>query len=120
MKISNKTRKTKIDDNAKEARSFLSRLKGLMFIKKPQTLVLVASDDSVKAASIHMLFMSQAIDVIWLDKKLEVVDTYGNAKPWSFKIFKPRTAARYIVECPIGTIKKSKTKSGDHFSFQKD
>ncbi len=120
MNIKNKTRKTLIDSNAKEARSFFSRMKGLMFTKKEQTLVLVASDDSIKAAAIHMWFMRMPIDVIWLDKKLKVVDTYENATPWAFKIFKPKVAARYVVECPIGTIIKSKTKIGDLFYYQKD
>lgn len=120
MKIVNKTRTTVIDENAKEVRSFFARMKGLMFTKKPQTLVLVAQSQSVSNTSIHMWFMRQAIDVIWLDREFKVVGLYENAKPWAFKLFKPKVAAKYVVECPVGTIKKSKTKEGDGFSFSKD
>ena len=117
MKITNKTRKTVIED-AKEARSFLSRMKGLMLTKKPQTLVLVSPEQSITDSSIHMWFMRQPIDVIWLNKEFKVVDIYENAKPWALKIFRPKLSAKYVVECPIGTIKRTKTKEGDIFSFQ--
>lgn len=120
MKITNKTQKTVIDENAKEARSFFSRMKGLMLTKKPQTLVLVASNLGVEPASIHMWFMRQHIDVIWLTPEFKVIDLYEDAKPWAFKIYKPKYSAKYVVECPIGTIKKTKTKIGDLFYFQKD
>ncbi len=120
MKITNKTRKTVIADNAKEARSFLSRARGLMLARKPQTLVITAPDQSIEETSIHMWFMLFPIDVIWLDSRLKVVDTFERAKPWSFRIFRPELSAKYVVECPVGSIKKTRTKKGDTFSFGKD
>jgi hypothetical protein len=116
MKITNKSKKTVIED-AKEARSIHARIKGLMFTKKPQTLVLVSPNQSITDSSIHMWFMRQPIDVIWLNKDFKVVDLYENARPWAFKIFRPKLSAKYVVECPIGTIKRTKTKQGDIFSF---
>ena len=120
IRITNKTRKTVIDGNAREAASFFSRMRGLMLVKKPQTIVLVAAGESVSETGIHMWFMRQAIDVIWLDRALTVAGTFENAKPWALRIFKPKRAAKYVVECPIGTIKRTGTKEGDSFSFSKD
>lgn len=117
MKITNKTRKTVISDDAKEARSIHARIKGLMFTKKPQTVVLVSPQRSIADSSIHMWFMRQPIDVIWLDPDLKAIDLYENAKPWALKIFRPKMSAKYVVECPVGTIKRTKTRDGDNFSF---
>ncbi len=120
MEIANKTRKTVISEDAKEARSVFARIKGLMLTKKPQTLVLVSPQHSVADSSIHMWFMRQPIDVIWLDRDFKVVDLYEDARPWAFKIFRPKASAKYVVECPVATIKRTKTKEGDVFSFSKD
>lgn len=119
MKIINKTRKTVVSEDAKEARSVWSRVKGLMFTKKPQTLVLVSPQHSIADSSIHMWFMRQPIDVIWLDNDFKAVDLFENARPWAFKIFKPKVSAKYVVECPVRTIKRTKTKVGDGFSFSR-
>lgn len=120
MRIINKTRKTVIDEDAKEARSMGARVRGLMMKKEPQTLVLVSPQHSIADSSIHMWFMRQHIDVIWLNRDLEVVDLHEDAKPWAFRIFRPKRSAKYVVECPVGTIERTKTEEGDHFSFSKD
>ncbi len=117
MNISNTTRKTIISKGAREARSFLSRMRGLMFAKKPQTLVLVSPKPGIESSSIHMWFMRQAIDVIWVNEAMRVVSLQENAKPWAFRIFRPRLSAKYVIECPVGTISKSKTKEKDLISF---
>jgi len=119
VKLVNKTRKTTISEDAKEARSFLARIRGLMLTKKPQTLVLVCPHQSVETSSVHMWLMRQPIDIIWLDDRLEVVDIYEDARPWALRIFRPKSPARYVVECPVGTIRRTKTKEGDAFSFSK-
>lgn len=120
MIIINETRSTTLSKSAKLAESFFSRLRGLMFTKKPQTLVLVCPRQSVADSSIHMLFMRQAIDVIWLDSRFVVTDTCEAAKPWSPRIFKSKAPAKYVIECPVGTIVKTKTSLGDNFSFTTD
>jgi uncharacterized membrane protein (UPF0127 family) len=117
MKIINKTRKTAVSEDAREARSVWSRIRGLMFTKRPQTLVLVSPQHSIADSSIHMWFMRQPIDVIWLDNDFKAVDLYENARPWAFRIFRPKVSAKYVVECPAGTIRESKTKEKDVFSF---
>lgn len=118
MKITNRTRGTVVSDSAREARSFLSRMRGLMLTKKPQTLVLVTSKPDIEAASIHMWFMRQPIDVIWVNERMKAVSLYENARPWAFRIFRPRLSAKYVIECPVGTIRATKTEEGDGFSFE--
>lgn len=117
MKITNKTRGMVISEDAKEARSIHARIKGLMFTKKPQTIVLVSPQHSIADSSIHMWFMRQPIDVIWLEPGFKVIDLYENAKPWALTIFRPKYSAKYVIECPVGTIRRTKTREGDNFSF---
>jgi uncharacterized membrane protein (UPF0127 family) len=119
MIITNKTRGTVVSEDAREARSFVSRVKGLMLTTKPQTLVLVNPHSDIEGASIHMWFMRQPIDVIWVNEKMKVVSTLESARPWALRIFRPRLSSKYVIECPIGTIKKTKTEEGDTFSFPK-
>jgi uncharacterized protein len=92
-------------------------MRGLMFAKKPQTLVIVNPRKDVEGASIHMFFMRMPIDVIWLNEGMKAVSVFENAKPWAFRIFRPRLSAKYVVECPVGSIQRTKTKEGDQFTF---
>jgi uncharacterized protein len=117
MKIENKTRKNIIAENAGHAKSFFSRMQGLMLCRKPKTLVIEASKSGIEPCSIHMFFMLFPIDVIWVDELGVVVDTYESAKPFSLRIFSPELAAKYVIEAPVGTIKSSKTKKGDNISL---
>lgn len=118
MIITNKTSGAVISKDAKEARSFFSRMRGLMLAKKPQTLVLANPHKDVEGASIHMFFMRMPIDVIWLNERMKVVSVFENARPWALRIFRPRLSARYVIECPVGSIKRTKTKEGDNFVFK--
>ena len=63
----------------KIADSFFTRLAGLMFQKKlPQgTGLLLAPCNSV-----HMCFMSFAIDVIYLDNEYRILKVAKNLRPW--------------------------------------
>ena len=63
----------------KIADSFFTRLAGLMFQKKlPQgTGLLLAPCNSV-----HMCFMSFAIDVVYLDNEYKVLKVVKNLRPW--------------------------------------
>ena len=61
------------------AGSFFTRLNGLMFCKTlpPATGLLLEPCNSV-----HMCFMSFAIDVIYLDKEYNIIKIVKNLKPW--------------------------------------
>lgn len=81
------------------ADSFWSRFKGLMFRKKP-----IESEGLwiTPCNSIHMFFMSFAIDVVFLNEQNEVVKTYFELQPW--KIIKPVKGAHSTLELPAGSI----------------
>jgi len=117
MMIINRTRGVTVSEDAREARSFLSRLRGLMLTKTLQTLVLVNPHPDIEGASIHMWFMRQPLDVIWLNERMKVVTLAESIRPWALRIFRPRASAKYVIECPVGTIKRTGTKEGDSFSF---
>lgn len=85
----------------KKADSFRTRLKGLMFRRQPlegEGLWLYPCN------SIHMFFMSFAIDVVFLDRDLRVVKTVEASQPWS--VVWPVRNACHALELPVGTIEK--------------
>ena len=87
--------------------TFFSRLIGLMFKKS-----LPAGSGVVlkPCTQIHTCFMRFNIDVIFLDKDLEVVHVIENMPPW--RISPLLLKARYTVELPAGTL-KGRIKKGE-------
>jgi uncharacterized membrane protein (UPF0127 family) len=85
--------------NAKFCDGF-SKIKGLMFsrkLKDNEGLILNNSSD------IHMFFVFQDIDVIWLYNN-RVVDIKENVKPF-VSLVKPKTKANKVLELPLGKAK---------------
>ena len=96
-----------ISTNVKLCSSFFSKLKGLMFsrkLKDNECLILKNASD------IHMLFVFQSIDVVWLDKNKEVIDKKENIKPFSLLI-KPKIKAHYVIELPLRKAKLFKSRN---------
>jgi len=65
-------------DEVKIADSFLSRLRGLMFVKK-----LTAGGGILlkNCSAVHCLFMRFPIDIVYLDKNMKVIN-FETVKPW--------------------------------------
>ena len=104
----NKTKKRKIIGKVIVAKSWLGKLKGLMFESRENfgyALIFPLNSESKIAASIHMLFVFFPIDVIWLDSKKIVVDKVEKLQPFTFNCT-PKKAASFIVELPVGCGKK--------------
>lgn len=81
------------------ADNFYTRFLGLMGQKQlPDKYALLLSPCS----SIHMMFMRFAIDVIYVDKDLNVVKVTKNIKPWRLDM--GHRKAKYTIELPAGTI----------------
>ena len=102
--------------NVKFADSYFSRLKGLMF-KKDLDYVLVlkpAETKSKSASAIHSYFMKMTIDVIFLNEEKQVYEI-KQLKPWKF--FTPSSGASYILELKEGSIEKYKINLGDKLDF---
>lgn len=79
--------------------TFLTQLRGFTFrsqLARDEGLVLVGKRDSRLDSSIHMLFVSFDLSVIWINSTMQVVDKV-RAKPWRPAYFS-RQPARYVLE----------------------
>jgi len=113
MHIKNATKKSIIAKNAELCRNIFTKSLGLMFSIKPKPLIFIFKKE--KIIPLHMLFVFYPIDVLFLNKKRVVVEMKENLMPFSF--YTPKKKARYIIEVPQGTIKKTKTALGDKIEF---
>jgi uncharacterized membrane protein (UPF0127 family) len=79
--------------------TFFSKFKGLMFsgeLKPDEGIIIVEKSESRMNTAIHMMFMNYDITVLWLDKKMVVIDKVL-AKKWAF-YYAPKSPAQYVVE----------------------
>ncbi len=111
MSIVNITRATTLASYVEIADNPAQRMKGLLgrsSLAEGYALVITGCN------SIHMLFMKFPIDVVFLDKKKNVVGIVSNIKPFQFSpIFWKAACA---VELPVGIIASTKTQLGDQMS----
>jgi len=112
MGIKNITKKTLLAKNAIICRNIFSKSLGLMF-SKPKSLILIFREE--KIIPLHMFFVFNPIDVLFLNKNKIVVEIKEDFKP--FKFYTPKNNAKYVIELPENTIKRSKTKVGDKIDF---
>lgn len=79
--------------------TFLSQLRGFTFrstLARDEGLVLVGKQDSRLESSIHMLFVSFDLAVIWINSEKQVVDKVL-AKSWRPAYFS-KAPAKYVLE----------------------
>jgi len=113
MYIKNTTKKILLAKNAKVCKNIFSKSLGLMF-SKPRSLIFIFKKE--KIIPLHMFFVFYPIDVLFLNKNKIVIEIKENFMPFTFHI--PKKKAKYVIEIPKGTIKKSKTKIKDKIEFQ--
>jgi len=112
--VMNITKKTIISKNHRSCTSHFSKSLGFMFSKnKKESLIFTFNKE--KRHSLHMFFVFFSIDVLFLNKHKTIVDIKENFKQFTY--YKPTQSAKYVIELPIDSIKKSKTKIGDKVSF---
>jgi len=111
--ILNKTKKFMIIKQAKLCKSIFSKAFGFMFHFKKPGYALVFIFNSERRADLHMLFVFFSIDVLFLDKNKRVVEIKKNFKPFTY--YAPKKKAQYVIELPVGVIRK--TKIGDKIGF---
>ena len=109
MKVLNQTRNTILTEDLKIAKSFIDQSLGLYKYKKPTALMLTTH------FGIHSLFMKYPIDIVILDNQNKVVALKESMQPnemfiWNIKY-------NTVLELPVETIKKSKTKQYDELFF---
>ena len=97
--IKNKSRVTQGALHIKYCDTFFTQLRGLTFrsqLSRDEGLLLAGKRDSRLDSSIHMLFVSFDLSVIWINASMQVVDKVL-AKSWRPAYFS-KQPARYVLE----------------------
>ncbi len=115
MHIDNLTQQTVVIEKGRLANNAWTRLRGLIGVRH-----LDAGDGMLitPCKSVHCMFMSIPIDVIYVDKQDRVVATDANLRPW--RIGRIARGVQYVVEVPTGTIASTKTAAGDSLRVRQD
>ncbi len=113
MQIVNQTRNTILAKKAFIADTLASRFVGLLrhdFLPEGEGLVIT------QCTSIHMFFMKFAIDVIFVDRKKNVVGLVRGIKPFRMSAYYWRSDC--AIELPQGQIDRAKTALGDKIFWE--
>lgn len=111
-RVMNLTRNTLLGTDVRVANTFGARFKGLMGVR---SLPMGEGLHIVPCTSVHTLFMKIAIDVLFLDEKLQVIDISHGLRPWGMS--RMYFSARSVLELPSGVAAGSKTEAGDRLEF---
>lgn len=101
---------------AKWCQSFWCHFRGLQFVSSlpdDEGLLFVTGSESVVNTTIHMLFMSMEIGVVWLNAYGRIVDM-KLAKPWRLA-YPPTAPAKYYIEANPTILEK--VRIGDVLNF---
>ena len=113
LRITNATRGTELAREARAARSFWSRLVGLLGrsqLSPGEGLMLE------RCNSIHTAFMRFAIDAVYVDRSGRVLKTVSDLKP--FRVSGVLRGGWSVIELPTGTIASTGTAAGDELHFE--
>ena len=101
MRIERVSDQTVIVSDLRVADNFFTRAKGLLGTRElPEGRGLLIRPCN----SVHMLWMSYAIDVVFLSKAMEIVRVIPELKPWRLS---PLVGNAYqVLELPAGTISR--------------
>lgn len=112
MDIWNSTKGNKILANAVPCRNIWQKARGLMF-RKQSDMIFIEKEE--KYIPLHMFFVFYPIDVVYLNKKKEVVELKGGFPP--FTVYFPKKKAQYVLELKNKTIAAKKIECGDILKF---
>ncbi len=109
--VSFKHQGQEIASKIKLADTFFTRGLGLMFKKEMTDFdgILIKPSNSI-----HTFWMRFSIDVIFLNKDLEVIKVFENLKPW--RMTWPYLKASQVLELKAGTL-NGKIKKGDQLEM---
>lgn len=96
-----------ICSKVKVAKSFKSRLVGLIGTQNMNDYALYIPECNW----IHTFFMSCAIDVVYIDKKMQIKKIDHELKPW--RLARPVLSAQNVIELEAGTARKFELKIGE-------
>ena len=83
---------------ARQLNSWSDKSKGLLGSTKPENVYFKTR------WGVHTFFMKFAIDVVILDRRNVVVNTFQNLKPWKIFLWNPKF--NQVLELPQGTVTK--------------
>lgn len=112
--IRNTTRKTVLVQRGSVLRSMWRMALGAMF-RGLQGEGLVFVWYRAERIAITNLFVPEAIDILWLNETFTVVDIREGFRPWQLHAVN-EMPARYVIEVPAGTIRRSRTQLGDRLT----
>lgn len=110
-----KGKKTKIYENAEEARSTLRKMRGIMFRKNFQPLLFTFSRNAMHDNSIHSFFCTE-FDAVFMDERKVIVDVVKGIKPFTPLII-PARPCRFLLELPKGEADRKKLRVGMKLAF---
>jgi uncharacterized membrane protein (UPF0127 family) len=111
MNVRNLTKGSDLADRAGVADNQELRNRGLLkhtSLEKGDGLWIVPSQ------SVHMFGMKFAIDLVYLNRKKQVVKVRRDFRPWRISLC---LKAHSVLELPVGTIDESRTEVGDQMEF---
>jgi uncharacterized protein len=114
MRIENETRGSVLATHAAVANTSQTRRTGLL---KHTSLPAGEGLYIVPCESVHCFFMKFTIDVVYVNKKKQVVKTVKQLKPWRISLC---LLAHGVIELPAGTVDETGTRRGDQLVFIKD
>ena len=112
MKARNLRTGAELSNNIDLADDLFNRMKGLLGKCE------MGKGDSLwikHCMSIHTFFMRFSIDVIFMNKKNQVVAVRKNLKPYRVTCLYPKATS--VLELPAGTIEATSTEVGDEIEF---
>ena len=93
-------------------------LKGLMYVKEPlHTRYGMLFDMGYKVNSMWMKNTYIPLDVIFLDKNMNIIGYKENNQPHSLKSISINKPSKYVLEMNAGSVKKFNLKRGDKLYF---
>ena len=114
MRIENQTRETVLATDAIAANTSQKRRTGLLkhsSLPKGEALWIVPCE------GVHSFFMKFAIDVVYLNKKRQVLKIVPNWRPWRVSMC---IRAHSVLELPAGMAEETQTQRGDQLLFIKN
>lgn len=108
MKVYNSSKNSIILEDAKVAENFFSRSVGLLSKKslnKGEGLIIKP------CCSVHTFFMRFNIDVLFINKKNEVIALYENVAPW--RVLPIHPTSHYVIELKANEITNKNIEKGD-------
>lgn len=93
-------------------------VKGLMYVKEPlNSRYGMLFDMGYKVNSMWMKNTFIPLDVIFLDKNMNIIGYKENNKPHSLKSISINKPSKYVLEMNTGTVKKFNLEIGDKIKF---